>query len=456
MRIVADFHIHSKYARATSPRCEPDGLSEGAKVKGINVMATGDFTHPDYFAELKQKLKRNELDQGGLFSYNGINFILSTEISCIYGTKNLKTYKARDSKPQSTVAKRPATTHSTLRMHHIVLAPNFEVAEQINDALGKVGNLASDGRPILGITSPALVEKLMGISKDILVVPAHCWTPWFGVFGSQSGVDAIEEAFEDQSKHIHALETGLSSDPAMNWMLSKLDKYTLLSNSDAHSIEKLGREANVFDLEELSYAAIIKAIKTRKGFVKTYEFYPEEGKYHYDGHRNCDVNLHPNESAKYNGFCPVCKKPLTIGVLSRVHELADRKYGFVPENAVPFQHIVPLPTVISKVLKKPETSVVVREEHSKLIRYFGNEFAVYEASEEQLRLATSIAIANALMKVNKGNIQWIPGYDGVFGELLLDDGKQKRATDKKQKTNKLQKQFVAHNPPQGYRTLDEF
>ncbi len=420
MRIVADFHIHSKYAQATSPRCDPDGLSEGAKTKGINVLATGDFTHPEYFKELKQKLKKNELKDGGLFSYNGVNFILSVEISCIYGIKTLKTKNLK---------------HNTLRMHHVVLAPNFDVASQINDCLDKYGNLRSDGRPIIGITTPVLVEQLMAISKDIFIIPSHIWTPWFGMFGSSSGVDTLEEAFEDQAKHIHALETGLSSDPAMNWMLSKLDKYTLVSNSDAHSLQKLGREANVFDLEELSYKSLINSLKTRKGFMKTYEFYPEEGKYHFDGHRQCDVNLHPNESKKYGNICPVCRKPMTVGVLNRVYQLADRKYGHVPEHGVPFQHIVPLPTVISKALKRPETSLVVEQEYSKLIRYFGNEFAVHEANEEQLRLATSKEIAGALLKVAKGNIKWIAGYDGVFGDLLLDDRLlPKNSKDKKQKT----------------------
>ena len=215
MQIVADFHLHSKYARATSPQCEPDGLAEGAKIKGINVMATGDFTHPTYFQELKQKLTE---EKGGLFPYKGIDFILSVEISLIYSGKK----------------------HAN-KMHHIVLAPNFAVAEQINDVLGKRGNLKSDGRPILGIKSPEFAEMLFEISKEIVIIPAHAWTPFFGVFGSQSGVDSVEEAFEDQAKNIFALETGLSSDPALNWMLSKLDKYTLVSNSDAHSLDKLGR-----------------------------------------------------------------------------------------------------------------------------------------------------------------------------------------------------------------------
>lgn len=416
MKIVADFHVHSKYARATSDRCEPEGLAEGAKTKGINVIATGDFTHPTYFELLKQKLKE---EKDGLYPYNGISFLLSVEISLIYSAKS-KTGITRE-------------MEHVRKMHHIVLAPNFDVAKQINDVLGKRGNLKSDGRPILGISSPEFAEIMFGISKDIVIVPGHIWTPWFSIFGSASGVDTVKEAFEDKADKIFALETGLSSDPIMNWMISGLDRYTLVSNSDAHSLDKLGREANVFELNETSYKSIINAIKTRKGFVKTYEFYPEEGKYHYDGHRNCNVLLDPSETKKYNNICPKCRKKLTIGVLNRVYELADRKYGFKPENAVPFQHIVPLKTVIAKALGKTEITQIVVTEYSKLIRYFGNEFAVYEASEDQLRLATNNEIANALIKVNTGNVKWIPGHDGVFGDLILDDKNIKHTKDRKQK-----------------------
>ena len=271
MRIVADLHVHSKYARATSKDNDINGLSNGAKIKGIDVMATGDFTHPNYFSELKMMLGKAE-DGSGLYSHNGVRFILSTEISLIYTSKS-----------------------GGKRMHHLVLAPSLDVASQINDELGKRGNLKSDGRPILGLSSPEFAEILFSISPQIAIIPAHVWTPWFSVFGSMSGVDTIEEAFEDKADKIFALETGLSSDPAMNWMISKLDRYSLISNSDAHSLDKLGREANVFDLKEVSFAAIRDAIKTRDGFVKTYEFYPEEGKYHYDGHRACGINWSPWE-----------------------------------------------------------------------------------------------------------------------------------------------------------------
>ena len=407
MRIVADLHVHSKYARATSSRCDIVGLSGGAKTKGIDVVATGDFTHPVYFKELKAFLKE---EKNGLYPYNGINFILSTELAITYGEVGSKK-----------------------RMHHVVLAPSFEIVEQINDKMAKYGNLMEDGRPMLSISSAELVEQLEEISKGIVIIPAHAWTPWFGIFGSKTGVNAVEEAFEDKADRIFALETGLSSDPSMNWMISALDKYTLVSNSDCHSPEKLGREGNVFELENVGYREIINAIRTRKGFVKTYEFYPEEGKYHYDGHRECKIRWSPWESLNHNNICPVCRKKVTVGVLHRIVELADRKPGFKPEKAVPFQHIVPLNIVISKVLGKGESSVAVRGEYSKLIKYFGNEFSVFEAHEDQIRLATTPEIAEGIIKVKKEEVSWLPGYDGVFGELVLEEGK-KEVIEKKQRS----------------------
>ncbi|VVC04108.1 Uncharacterised protein [Candidatus Bilamarchaeum dharawalense] len=409
MRIIADLHVHSKYARATSPRCDIPGLAEGAKIKGINVIATGDFTHPTYFNELKTHLTQ---ENNGLFFYHDIHFILSSEVALFYKANG-----------------------KSLRLHNVVLAPGMEEAEQLNDVLKKYGSLIADGRPMLKLSSAALIEECESISKDFFIFPAHAWTPYFGIFGSETGVNSIREAFEDKSDRVFALETGLSSDPSMNWMLSQLDSFSLLSNSDAHSPEKLGREANVFDLEHLSYGSLMDAIKTKKGFTKTYEFYPEEGKYHFDGHRACNILYAPAESQSHNNICPVCKKKLTLGVLNRVCELADRKLGFKPKNAVPFQYTVPLTTVISKTLKKPETSSSVAEEYSKLVRYFGNEFAVYEAHTDQIRLATTPEIADSLLRVQQGKIRWIPGYDGVFGQLILDDfNHDKKSIDRKQKS----------------------
>ncbi len=402
MRIIADFHNHSKYSRATSPRCDLEGNSKWAKIKGIDVLSTGDFTHPKWIEELKKDLE----DLGnGLYRYNNTKFILSAEIAIFY---------SRGGKSK--------------RMHVIMLSPSLEISEQINEMLSTYGNIAYDGRPILKLDPKELMDRLKSISKNIFVILAHIWTPWFSLFGSRSGVNSIEEALEERVDFLGALETGLSSDPLMNWMLSSLDKYSLVSNSDAHSPEKLGREANVFELEEISYRSIINAIKTKKGFVKTFEFFPEEGKYHYDGHRKCGVVLHPKKSLEGENKCPKCKKELTVGVMQRVYELADRDHGFKPENAVPFQHIVPLPTVLSKVLNKGENTKIVKEEYFKLIKYFGDEFSVYEADTEQLKLATSKNIANSIGLVNEGKIHWIPGHDGVFGELKLDikDGEKQK------------------------------
>jgi uncharacterized protein (TIGR00375 family) len=410
MRIVADLHVHSKYARATSPQCDIPGLAAGAKLKGIDVMASGDFTHPAYFNEIKRDLSPSD-DGSGLYLFRGTRFILTSEISLIYRSKL-----------------------GPKRMHHLVLSPSLEIAGQINDELGKRGNLKSDGRPILGIPSPEFADILLNISDGIMIIPAHAWTPWFSVFGSMSGVDSMEEAFEDRAKDIHAIETGLSSDPAMNWMVGKLDKYSLVSNSDAHSLDNLGREANVFELPGTpSFKALTQAIRTREGFVKTYEFYPEEGKYHYDGHRDCGTRWTPWETKSHGGICTVCRKPVTVGVLNRVAELADRKLGEKPDGAVPFQYIVPLRTIISKAIHKGEKTGAVSEEYGRLVRAFGNEFSVFEADEAAIRKATSIEIGNAIMKVKTGDIRWLPGYDGVFGELILDEkDAPKGASDKKQ------------------------
>jgi len=272
MRIVADLHVHTKYARATSEQCDLEGFVKGAKTKGIDLLATGDFTHPRWLAELKAKL---EPKGEGLYTYKDLRFILQSEVSLIYELNG-----------------------KTKKMHHILYAPSLEIAEQISERFSKYGKIEEDGRPTLKLSSAGLIEELMQISKDAFLVCAHAWTPWFGVFGSKSGVDSIEEAFEDKAEEVFALETGLSSDPKMNWMLSSLDRFSLISNSDCHSLGNLGREANVFDLDEISFKSLKNAIKTRKGFSKTYEFYPEEGKYHYDGHRNCNVLLSPEEAER--------------------------------------------------------------------------------------------------------------------------------------------------------------
>jgi uncharacterized protein (TIGR00375 family) len=418
MRFIADFHIHSKYSRATSKDMDLENLDKWAKIKGIKVLGTGDFTHPEWFKNIKENLEPAE---EGLFKFKKvgpesgkdfIRFILTTEISCIY-TKRNRVHK----------------------IHLIVFSPSFSISEKINAHLGWIGNLKADGRPILGLDAKELAKIVLGISENCLIVPAHLWTPWFSLFGSKSGFDSIEECFDEYSKYIFAGETGLSSDPAMNWRLSALDKISLISNSDSHSPSRLGREANVFDTD-VSYPTIIEAIKSKdpKKFLFTIEFFPEEGKYHYDGHRLCGISLSPQESKKYNNICPNCGRPLTIGVLNRVGELADRPEGFKPEGAIPFKSLIPLEEIIADALRSTTASRRVSEEYKKLIKIFGNEFKILlDASYQELKSATLPEIAEEIEKVREGKVFITPGYDGVYGKIKISS---------EEKENNLSKQGI--------------
>jgi uncharacterized protein (TIGR00375 family) len=395
MKFIADFHIHSKYSRATSPDMNIKTLSEYAKLKGISLLGTGDFTHHLWLEELKSTLK----DSGnGLFEYNGVNFMLTGEVSSIY-SKNGKVRK----------------------IHNVIFVPSFDIADKINSVLSGYGNIAYDGRPIIGIDAKNLAEILFGISKDICLVPGHIWTPWFSLFGSKSGFDSIEECFEEYAKDIYALETGLSSDPAMNWQWSKLDRFSLISNSDSHSPQKIGREANVFDTQ-MSYKAILEALKKKdkKKFLSTIEFFPEEGKYHYDGHRACDVRFSPAETKKNKNICPKCKRPLTIGVMNRVSELADRPEGFVPENSIPYKRMIPLAEIISDTLGVGEASKAVSAEYRAIIPRLGTELEVLmEVSEDKLLKELPIKIAKAIVNVRNGDVKILPGFDGEYGEIEI-------------------------------------
>ena len=399
MSFIADFHIHSKYSRATSSQMELEHLDNTAKIKGIKILGTGDFTHPIWFQNLKEKLIPLE---PGLFklktSETGTRFILTTEISCIYSKNN-----------------------RVRKIHIIIFAPDFKVVEKINTQLGWIGNLKSDGRPILGLDAKELAKIVLNINSDCLIVPAHCWTPWFSVFGSKSGFDSLEECFEEYTKYIYAGETGLSADPKMFWRLSALDKITLVSNSDAHSPAKIGREANVFDTE-LSYQGIIEAIKQKdpKKFLYTIEFFPEEGKYHYDGHRNCGVSLSPSQTKKYNGLCPVCGRPLTVGVLNRVEELADREDGFRPENAIDFKSLIPLEEIIAESLGVGTGTKEVEREYTDLIQKFGSEFNILlNTPISDLKSGTLPEITEAILRVREGKVSVEPGYDGVYGKIKI-------------------------------------
>ena len=394
--IRADLHFHSKYSRATSPRSDIKNISLWAKNKGIDLLGTTDFTHSLWLNELKQNLKPlKEDNKGTIYSYNNINFIPSVEVSTIY-EKNGKVRK----------------------VHHVILAPNFETVEQINDVLGRRTNLNVDGRPIFSMSCAELIEKVTSFSGYVELIPAHCWTPWFGVFGSKSGFDSLEEAYEYQVHKIHALETGLSSDILMNSRLSTLDKYTMVSNSDAHSPENLGRELTVFDINEnkLAYSAIIEHIRNKK--VGTVEFYPEEGKYHLDGHRKCNVCFKPSESKKHNNICPVCNKKLTLGVLHRVDDLADRKPGFIQVNGQKYEYLIQLREIIAHALKVNKLSVKVSNEYFNIIKAYENEWNALHAQDLTMM---SPVIADAVYKVQQKKITIKPGYDGVYGIILINE-----------------------------------
>ncbi|MCK4519432.1 MAG: DNA helicase UvrD, partial [Candidatus Omnitrophica bacterium] len=316
MEIVADFHVHSKYSRATSKNMDIDHLSMAAAIKGVNLLGTGDFTHPQWLLELKNKL---EFRSYGIYDYKGISYILTAEVNNIY-------HKAG----------------RTRRIHNLIIAPGFEVVKEINAAFEEYGSLFSDGRPILKLDSKEMVKIILSISEDCIIIPAHIWTPWFGLLGSQTGFDSLEECFEEEIENIYALETGLSSDPAMNWRLSKLDRFTLISNSDAHSPMNIAREANVFN-STLDYRELMNIIKEKdnKKFSYTIEFFPQEGKYHYDGHRNCGCCLSPKESISLNNKCPKCGREVTVGVMRRVDELSDREEGYSCDSFIPFKSLIP-------------------------------------------------------------------------------------------------------------------
>ena len=400
MKIFADLQIHSRFSRATSNAITLSNLEKYARLKGINLLGTGDFTHPKWLAELKSELKED--GSGILTSSSGFKFALQGEISNIY---------KQDGKVR--------------KIHTLLLAKDFDTVGQINEALLKKGRLDYDGRPIFGFSCIELVEMMRKISDDIEIIPAHAWTPWFGIFGSMSGFDSVEECFQDQAKHIYAIETGLSSDPSMNWRISGLDKYTLVSSSDAHSFWpwRLGRECNVFEFKEgYSYDDILSAIRKRKNFTETLEFWPHEGKYHFTGHRNCNVVLSPKESMKLNDICPVCKKKLTVGVAQRAESLADRPEGYRPKDAVPFRNIIPLSEVIGGTIGEKVESKKTWEEYHKLINAFGNEFDILlNAGEDELKKTTKENLARNIIKNRDQKIVCKPGYDGVYGVPVFDD-----------------------------------
>ena len=403
---IADLHIHSKYSRATSKDMEVLSLYKWAKVKGIKVLGTGDFTHPYYLNDLKTHL---EPAANGLFKLRGegedVYFMLTTEVNNIFSAKG----KER-------------------KIHTLIFAPSFKVVEKINARLSQYTDLSIDGRPTLPFSAKELVKIVLDISEDCLIVPAHAWTPWYGIFGSKSGFDSIEECFEEESRYIYAIETGLSSDPSMNWRLSSLDHITLISNSDAHSPSKIGREANIFHCN-LDYYEIINTIKNkdRNRLIATIEFYPAEGKYHFDGHRKCNVVFSPQETKKHNYICPVCGKRLTVGVMHRIESLADRPSGHRPNNAIPEIHLVPLEQIISEALGVQTTTKAVQEEYKRLVSIGGSEFEILlKLSMEELSRFVPPRILEGISRVREGKLFIKPGFDGVYGKIKIFDSEEKQ------------------------------
>ena len=407
MRAITDMHIHSRFSRATSERMSIGEIARFAKIKGLNVVGTGDFTHPKWLKELQETLVADSdtclyLPTHGPAS--SIHFMVTTEVCTIFTFEN-----------------------EVKKVHHVILAPSLEVAAQVNDRLSKYGSLISDGRPTLNMDAPHLVEEVMSVSDDNMVFPAHAWTPWFSIFGAFSGFNSIEECYQDMTKHIYALETGLSSDPPMNWRLSKLDRFALVSNSDSHSFWpwRIGREANVFELEKINYAGILDAIRRRDNsrFKFTIETDPAYGKYHWTGHRNCNVALSPQEALKLGNLCPVCRRKLTKGVEQRVEELADRPAGFVLENAVGFMRLLPLSEIIATVLGVDSPSIQkVWNVYNALVEKFGSEYAVLiDASKDALSAVVGENVADAVVRVRDGRVKVVPGYDGVYGRMVFSE-----------------------------------
>ncbi len=398
MKLIADLHIHSKYSRATSHDMDIPTITKWAKYKGIKLLGTSDFTHQFWLAELKRYLKPAG---NNFYEYNGIYFFLTTEVSNIYQKRG-----------------------RTRKIHNIIIAPDFKTVEKINEKLSRWGNLLADGRPILSIDSEDMVDLLLNISDDCMIIPAHAWTPHFSIFGSNSGFDSIIECFGKQISNIHSIETGLSSDPAMNWRLSKLDSITLVSNSDAHSPKNLGREANVFDVQDYKdlYNEVTQIIKTKdkNKFLYTIEFFPEEGKYHYDGHRHCGICLHPKESISNNNVCPKCARLVTIGVLHRVESLADREEDYIPNNAIPYKYIIPLEEIIAEAIEVGKGSSAVEREYLSLINRFGSEFRILlDLEETQLEKIQNPKIVEGIIKMRKGEVDISPGYDGEYGKISI-------------------------------------
>lgn len=403
MEYIADLEVHSRFSRAVSKEMDLATIEEWSERKGIDVVGSGDFTHPVWFKELQDQLEEAE---PGLYRRKGsrsrVRFMLSAEVSCIYSQGG----RGR-------------------RVHILLYAPSLAVAQEINGQLGLRGSLKSDGRPIIGISAQELAAIVLTASSDCLVIPAHVWTPWFGLYGSKSGFDSLAECFGPLTAQIPAVETGLSSDPPMNWRIKELDTKAIVSFSDAHSARNLGREATVFDLEKLNYqtlAAAVRQTSQTNRLAKTVEFFPEEGMYHWDGHRGCNIRWSPAETKKHNAICPVCGREVTVGVMYRVTELADanRPEGFDPGTRPAFQRLVPLAEIIAEALGVGKLTKSVAVEYEQLIAAAGSEFnLLLKLSIDELKRLANPLIAEGIKRVREGNLQITPGFDGTYGIIKV-------------------------------------
>lgn len=420
MRYIADLEIHTKYARACSKDADLEHNHAWALRKGIDIVGTGDFTHPEWFRELQKKLEPCEPGMYRLReTQSNVRFVCSSEVSCIWSQGG-----------------------KTRRVHIILHAPDLASVERINSALGKLGKLGSDGRPILGMTAERLCEVVFDEAPDSLVIPAHVWTPWFGMFGSKSGFETLEECFGHFTERIYAIETGLSSDPPMNWRLSQLDEKNIVSYSDAHSSPHLGREATVFELSELSYDALSRALRTRSNYASdriesTIEFFPEEGMYHFDGHRACCVCWHPAETRRYHGECLVCKKQVTVGVLSRVEALADRPEAFIDDTRPSFVRLVPLPEIIANAYGIGKQSKRVMNAYHGLIERGGSDYQILLRTPlNDLADYAEPALVEGVRRVRSGELHIEPGYDGVYGRVhvFTEDERERFVSKAKQRS----------------------
>ena len=402
MEVIADLQIHSKYARATSKNISIENLEKYARIKGLTLLGVGDFQHPLRRKEIDEKLIED--DKGILRTSNGFPFIWQTEVSLMY---------SQDGKRRA--------------VHLLIFAPNKETADKITTFLASKGRLDYDGRPIFGMTCPYLVESLKNIDDKIEIIPAHCMTPWFGLFGSKSGFNSLKECFQEQTDNIYAVESGMSADPSMLWRFEEIEsgKVNVVSFSDAHSFWpwRLGREATIFDVDELSYDNLIKAIRTGVGLKATIETPPEYGKYHYDGHRNCGFSSSPEKTKQLNGICPVCKKPLTIGVDNRVEEIAKHSHDFKPANAKTFYKVLPLHELIALAINNNVDSKKSWEIYNNLIKEFGNELDILLKIQKESLLGKSVdeKLVDLIIKNREGKIKVIPGYDGEYGKAVLGE-----------------------------------